>query len=501
MKDNIDITREKDGMLAAIVNSSENAIVSETLEGIITSWNPAATRMFGYTENEAIGKHISLIIPPDRLYEETMIIQTIRTGKKIEHFETVRVAKDGTERNVSLTLSPVRNHEGKIIGASKIARDISLKKEVEEKQATLAAIVNSSDDAIISKTLDGIITSWNPAATRMFGYTENEAIGKHISLIIPPERLHEEKMIIGSIRNGEKIDHFETIRKAKDGAERNISLTISPVKNNEGKIIGASKIARDISVKIAAEKQRELYIERVQELSKYKDDFMAMASHELKTPLTVILANLQILQQILAADTNRIFVDKSVNQALKLSDLITNLLDVSKIQAGKLELKTALFNLNPVVRETVKDLQQTTKKHKLLFNESAEELMVNADPDRIQQVLVNLLSNAIKYTPLPGDIIIKAYKKDGNIIVSVCDTGIGIPKKDIENIFLRFYRVSGPASSFSGSGIGLFISSEIIKAHHGSIWAESRIGKGSVFYFSIPAQAVQARNGMPVSVS
>ena len=358
----------------------------------------------------------------------------------------------------------------------------------EEKQATLAAIVNSSDDAIISKTLDGIITSWNPAAAKMFGFTENEAIGKHISIIIPRDRLDEETMIIENLRAGKKIDHFETIRIAKDGTERNISLTISPVKNNDGRIIGASKIARDISMKIAAEKQRELYTQRLQELSEYKDEFMAMASHELKTPVTVILANLQVLQQIMATDTNVVYIDKTVKQVLKLSHLITDLLDVSKIHAGKLELNTSLFNLNLLLRETVNNLQQTAQHHRLLFNENTEELMVNADRARIEQVIINLISNSIKYMPLPGNIIIDAYKKEGNVVVSVVDNGIGIAEKDLENIFLRFYRVSGPASTFSGSGIGLFISSEIIKAHHGQIWVESEIGKGSVFHFSIPAQ-------------
>jgi len=358
----------------------------------------------------------------------------------------------------------------------------------EEKQATLAAIVNSSDDAIISKTLDGIITSWNPAAAKMFGFTENEAIGKHISIIIPRDRLDEETMIIENLRAGKKIDHFETIRIAKDGTERNISLTISPVKNNDGRIIGASKIARDISVKIAAEKQRELYTQRLQELSEYKDEFMAMASHELKTPVTVILANLQVLQQIMATDTNVVYIDKTVKQVLKLSHLITDLLDVSKIHAGKLELNISLFNLNLLLRETVNNLQQTAQHHRLLFNENTEELMVNADRARIEQVIINLISNSIKYMPLPGNIIIDAYKKEGNVVVSVVDNGIGIAEKDLENIFLRFYRVSGPASTFSGSGIGLFISSEIIKAHHGQIWVESEIGKGSVFHFSIPAQ-------------
>lgn len=356
----------------------------------------------------------------------------------------------------------------------------------EGKQAWLAAIVNSSDDAIISKTLQGIITSWNKAATKMFGYTEQEALGKHITLIIPEDRLDEETVIIENIRSGKRIDHFETIRCAKDGTKRNISLTISPIINSKGEIIGASKIARDISFRIEAEKQRQLYTERLKELNKYKDEFMVMASHELKTPLTVILANLEVLNELMGADPKAEFVRKTLKQVTKLSDLITNLLDISKIQAGKLELNRTVFNLTSLLSEITNNLQQITKNHKIVFINNNESLIVNADYERIQQVIINLVSNSIKYMPSPGQITINAHKNKGRVIVSVSDEGIGIPEKDLENIFLRFYRVSGSASSFAGTGIGLFISSEIIKAHNGSIWAESTLGKGSQFYFCIP---------------
>src|SRR5690606_35982867 len=158
--------------------------------------------------------------------------------------------------------------------------------EMDEKKATLAAIVASSDDAIISKTTDGTITSWNQSATRMFGYTENEVIGKHISLIIPKDRMKEENHILKNIRSGKRIDHFETVRITNDGTEKHISLTVSPIKNSKGMVIGASKIARDISEKVEAENQRKLYTQRLKELNVYKDEFMVMASHELKTPLT-----------------------------------------------------------------------------------------------------------------------------------------------------------------------------------------------------------------------
>jgi len=363
---------------------------------------------------------------------------------------------------------------------------VTAKKDLELKQSILSAIVNSSDDAIISKTLDGTITSWNPAATKMFGYEEAETIGKNISIIIPPDRLEEETLIIENIRNGKKIDHFETVRIAKDGSKKNISLTVSPLKNNRGKIVGASKIARDISLKIENQKQLQLYTERLQELIKYKDEFMTMASHELRTPLTVILANLQILQLMMQDDPRIKFINKTLNQVLKLSGLITQLLNVSEIQSGRLELNLSVFNINKLIKDVIENVQQTTNSHRLIYKTVINKIFINGDREKIEQVIVNLLGNAIKYMPSGGDNIVKLQEKKADLLVSIEDKGVGIPKNDLENIFQRFYRVSGTPSSFSGSGIGLYISSEIIKMHHGKIWAESNMESGSVFYFSIP---------------
>jgi signal transduction histidine kinase len=186
-------------------------------------------------------------------------------------------------------------------------------------------------------------------------------------------------------------------------------------------------------------------------------------------------------------DQNAIFVEKAVKQVDKLSELVGNLLDVSKMQAGKLVFNPVNFDVNELLSEAIPALQQTTNSQSLVFKSTSEKLMVCADRERIEQVIVNIVNNAIKYSRKPGDVIVKAFRKGDDIIVDVTDKGIGIPKKDIENIFLRFFRVSGSASSFSGSGIGLYISSEIIKSHGGKIWAESKIGKGSVFHFSLPA--------------
>jgi len=473
--------------LSAIVQSSEDAIISKTLDGTITSWNPAAELMFGHTQQEAVGKNISLIIPEELLTEEQTIISRIKRGERIDHYETVRKKKDGTLFLVAVSVSPIKDENENIIGASKIARDITEQKSSEQKQAMLAAIVDSSDDAIVSKDLSGIITSWNHGAEKIFGYSAAEAIGKHITLIIPEDRLDEETVIINKIRKGERVNHFETIRKRKDGTPINISVAVSPVKDKNGKVIGASKVARDITEKAEIEKQRQLYTERLQEISHYKDEFMAMASHELKTPLTVIKANLQILEHKMQDDTKVDFVNKTLSQVNKLTNLIADLLDVSKIQTGALELNRSNFELIPFLEEVIEDIQQTSPEHKIIFNAAEKNIVARADRDRLEQVVINLLTNAIKYSPGAKEVMVDVYTKDNNIVVAIRDKGIGIPQDDMDKVFTRFFRVRGLASTFSGSGIGLYISSEIIKRHGGKMWVESEIDKGSAFYFTVPS--------------
>jgi len=480
---------EDTASLSANVQSSSDAIIGETFDGIITSWNEAAENIFGYTAHEAIGNNISIVIPQELIDDELNIIAQVKNGKRIEHYETLYKTKENRKILIALTISPIKDEAGRITGISKIARDIPEQKEAFVKQAILASIVDSSDDAIVSKTLNGIITSWNNAAQKMFGYSEKEAIGKHISIIIPRERIHEETIIIENIRNGIKIEHFETVRATKDGRQINISLAVSPIRAKSGQIIGASKIARDITEKIEAEKQRQLYVERLQELNHYKDDFMAMASHELKTPLTVIKANLQILEHKMEHDSNLKFVHHTLKQVNKLSDLITNLLDITKIQAGRLELNVTEFDIGVLLKEIIENIQQTTSCHKIILKEDKRPMLTNGDEERIGQVIVNILTNAIKYSPGSTDISVEAFKENNDIIVSIQDKGIGIEQADLENIFTRFYRASGIAATFTGSGIGLYISSEIIKQHGGEIWADSEPGKGSVFYFSLPVLA------------
>ena len=250
--------REQDtARLAAIVESSDDAIVTKDLNGIVTSWNRAAERLYGYTAQETVGQSIGVIIPPDGIDEERQVIRRIGQGLSVEPFDTTRVRKDSVSIDVSLTVWPIKDPAGTIIGVSQITRDISGRQQADEERRRLAAIVEASDDAILSKDLNGVIKSWNPGAERMFGYTATEAIGQSIRMIIPKDRHDEETAVLDRIRRGEKIDHFETIRCRKDGTSLPISLSVSPIRNEAGTVIGASKIARDITNRKRAQEKAE----------------------------------------------------------------------------------------------------------------------------------------------------------------------------------------------------------------------------------------------------
>jgi two-component system sensor histidine kinase VicK len=352
--------------------------------------------------------------------------------------------------------------------------DITDIKHAEEKSAKLAAIIESSDDAIISKTLDGIITSWNNSAGRIFGYTADEIIGQPILKLIPLNRQDEEPQIISRLKSGERVDHFETKRVTKTGALLDISLTISPVKDSQGNIIGVSKIARDITEK-KQEEQR-------------KNDFIAMVSHELKTPLTSMKAYLQVLLAIAKKDGNEFRINALTRadiQAKKMTTMIQDFLSLARLEEGKIPLNKTLFDLHSLIEETAGDAKFLTSIHMIQIDD-CEEITLNADRDKIGQVLLNLLSNAIKYSPKGGAITIGCEKQADTVKIYVRDEGVGIDPEDQKRLFERFYRAKNETlKTISGFGIGLYLVSEILRYHNTKIEVQSTEGIGSVFYFSL----------------
>lgn len=473
--------------LTSAASVMTDALIVKSNEGIILSWNPAASRIFGYEASEVIGRNES-ILSFDTSKEKEESKKWASKGEGAIRQAACRRHKNGTAVAVSLSAVPLLNELGEITATAEIISEVKLAlPETETAIRRLAAIVDSSDDAIISKTLQGVITSWNFGAEKIFKYTEQEAIGKHITILIPPELQKEEDVIIGKIRSGERLDHFETIRMTKNGERLNISLTVSPIINEKGEVVGASKIARDITEKVAIENQLKEYTEKLKELNSAKDEFIGMASHELKTPLTSINAYLQLLDRTVQNKQAKNFLTKTMHQVRKLSRLVSDLLDVSKIEVGKLQLNPILFNVDDLIDEAIENVQHITASHKLIRENRLGNVQVSADRPRIEQVLINFLTNAIKYSPGRDRVLINADYKNGQLTVAVKDFGIGVPLEEAEKIFTRFYRVQELNPTLAGLGIGLYISREIIERHHGKIWLESEPGKGSTFYFRIPS--------------
>ncbi len=240
----------------AIVQSSDDAVISESLDGLVMSWNSGAQSIFGYIQQEMLGKSILVLFPPELIHEEARILQQVLSGHHVDHFETERLHKNGYRIKVSVTISPIRDRNGVVVGLSKIARDITQKVHLEAAARLSNAILRSTDDAVVSKTVHGVVTSWNPAATKIFGYTAEEMLGSSMEVLLPPNRPGEEQYILGRIRAGETLDHFETTRMCKSGRLINVSVTISPIRDSWGKVIGASKSP---AISLAKSWQRRSY--------------------------------------------------------------------------------------------------------------------------------------------------------------------------------------------------------------------------------------------------
>ncbi|HEX9047083.1 MAG TPA: PAS domain S-box protein, partial [Verrucomicrobiae bacterium] len=377
----------------------------------------------------------------------------------------------------------LKNADGDVAGYIGTIADITESKLADEASQRLAAIVQSSDDAIVGKDLNGIITSWNRGAEKIFGYKADEVIGKSILAVIPEDRQDEEDEILRRVRNGNGVDHFETVRRHKSGRLLEMSLTVSPVRDARGKIVGASKIGRDITERKRAERELQQAHASALAASRAKDDLLAMLSHELRTPLNPVLllasewARHRELPPRVRADFDAI--RKNIELEARLID---DMLDMTRLSRGKLLLHLEPVHLHTVLRDAITTVQAEVKQKKiaLVSNLRAPKCVVFGDAVRLQQIFWNVLKNAVKFTPAEGMISVETALTDAAVTVRINDTGIGMTGEEIQRAFEAFSQ--GKHVGYGGLGLGLAISQKLIELHHGSIHAQSEgKGRGATF--------------------
>ncbi len=370
--------------------------------------------------------------------------------------------------------------------------------EAELSRSRLAAIVDSSDDVIISKTLDGVITSWNRAAERLFGWTEAEAIGQHITLIVPDDRRAEEKEVLARLWRGERVDHFETVRVAKDGQLREVSITVSPVRDAAGRIVGASKIARDITERRRLEEERASLLAREQEaregaeaLNRAKDQLLATVSHELRTPLNAIFGWVHVIQ---TAGTDEALRTRAINAILRSASaqarLVEDLLDFSRIISGRMRLDFSTTDLNAVIEAALEAVRPAASAKEIALVATLDRSLgtMMGAPDRLQQVVWNLVMNAVKFTPRGGRVEVSVRRASRTVDIAVEDTGEGMTPDFLPHVFEAFRQAdSSTTRAHGGLGLGLALVRQLVELHGGRVRAESAgKGRGSTFTVTLP---------------
>lgn len=477
-------------MLEVTLKSIGDAVIVTDVAGRVTFLNPVAEQLTGWSMAEArdqpfenifriVNEHSGAPVgnPVARVLEAGGIVGLAN--------HTVLITRDGRRVPIDDSGAPVRLANGQLVGIVVVFRDVTERKRAQHEHAWLAALVDSSDDAIASKTLDGIVTSWNPAATRLFGYAPEEIIGKPITTIIPSELSAQEDDILAHLRRGERMEHFETVRVAKDGRRIDISLTISPIRSEDGTIMGASKIARDITQR----KRNELAL---READRQKDEFLATLAHELRNPLAPICAAAELLKHAKTlAPELRAATAILERQARQMTHLVDDLLDMSRVTSGRIRLHPEPIDVAELLRIVIDNYRQSaeTARHQVMFATPGEPVHVSGDRIRLTQIFSNILHNAVKYTPPGGKIEVALRTERGRAIASIRDNGMGIPTEMLEHIFEPFAQLDRSYERPDGGlGIGLTLARRLVELHQGQIEARSAgRGTGTEFVIHLPS--------------
>jgi PAS domain S-box-containing protein len=490
-------TAASEERLRVTVASIGDAVIATDADGRVTLMNAVAEALTGWSADDARGRPLVdvfvILNEITRRPVDNPVDKVLRDGAIVglaNH--TVLVRKDGREIPIGDSAAPIRPTGGPLQGVVLVFRDVSAQRQHEQTLFRLASIVESSEDAIITKTFDGLITSWNPGAERMFGYTAAEAVGRPITILFPPNRLAEEAEFLRRLRADERVEHYETERVRKDGAPLHASVSLSPLKDEAGSLIGVSKIVRDITELKRRETQLRSARAEAEAADRAKDEFLALLSHELRTPLTTIVGWIQMLRQARVDPSHQErALDTMARNARALTRMVEDLLDVSRIVAGKMMVDRRPVNLVSVIAETVESFQQEAKAKSvdLVPHTDTSLCVVSADPGRMQQALMNLLGNALRYTPAGGRVDIHLSTHADRATIQVRDTGVGIEPDLLPHVFERFRQGEGRAAGTKGGlGLGLAIVRTIVELHDGTVAAESAgRDQGASFTITLPA--------------
>jgi PAS domain S-box-containing protein len=480
----------------------------------VVTWSPELEAIFGFDPGAFPGTEAAfreLVHPEDRSALDAAVQRAIASHS--DYLVEFRFRHPSGEwRWMDDRGKVIYDASGNPLRLYGVGLDITERKRAELARAHLAAIVESSEDAIVSKTLDGYVTSWNAGAVLLFGYSSDEMIDQSITRIIPPELLYEEEEILSKLRRGERIEHYETERVSKDGGRVNVSLSVSPVRDSHGQIVGVSKIARNITHrkrteralqesearlrKIAAEREHLLESERAarsdaERLSHVKDEFLATLSHELRTPLNAIQGWTTLLRKSDLNDDDRARGLETIERNVRAQTQIVNdLLDMNRILSGKLHLDVKPVDLVDVIQSAIDAMRPSADAKRVRITPMLDSRigLARGDPNRLQQVLWNLLTNAVKFTPAHGQIQIILERVGSHIEIVVEDSGAGIKPEFLPFVFDRF-RQADPSTTrhHGGLGLGLSIVKNIVELHGGNVRVSSRgDDQGTKFVVSLP---------------
>jgi PAS domain S-box-containing protein len=466
-----------------------DAVVATDQDGSVTFLNHVAAHLTGWSPDEAIDQPIEkvfrIVNAHTRQPVESPAARALVSGEVVglgNH--TLLIARDGTEWPIDDSAAPIRDREGNISGVILVFRDITQRRRQQIAMHQLAAIVESSEDAIISKDLNGNIMSWNPAAQRLYGYAAEEVLGKSKALLIPPERADELPAALRRIRQGKRVEPYETVRVRKDGRRLDVSITISPIRDEAGEIVGAATIARDITDRKRAEAI-------LREADRRKDEFLATLAHELRNPLAPLSNALQVLK-LMGDDRGSVEQVRGLmqRQLSHLVRLVDDLLDVSRITTGKIELRKERVDVKAIVDSALETCAPVIDEagHHLTVSLPPGPLPLDADPTRLAQVVSNLLHNAAKYTNRGGHIALTAEQHGSDVVITVKDDGIGIAPGALPRLFEIFSQADPSLGrAHGGLGIGLSLVRGLVELHGGTVDAHSAgLGRGSEFTVRLP---------------